>query len=237
MTELPDYRLSHLEALESEAIHIFQRGRSRARASEPHVLWRQGLDRDVAACAEVILASPHSLSRSLHVDTGPELSRGDRLPRPPRCRAGGPADRRLCSGRDLARSCPAGAERLAQPNPDTCAPGGSARSIGFTALFGGARRDEEKARAKERIFSFRDEFGQWDPKNQRPELWNLYNGRIHLGRVDPRVSFVELDRAGRVALHRAAKRLEIPDLYYAREREVFEREAMLYAANELCLAA
>ena len=72
----------------------------------------------------------------------------------------------------------------------------------FDALFGGARRDEEKARAKERVFCFRDEFGQWDPKNQRPELWTLYNARIHHGRVDPGLPAVELDRARRVALHR-----------------------------------
>ena len=104
----------------------------------------------------------------------------------------------------------------------------------FSALFGGARRDEEKARAKERIFSFRDEFGQWDPKNQRPELWNLYNGRIHLGesiRVFPLSNWTELD----VWHYIGSEGLEIPDLYYARDREVFMREAMLYAANELCV--
>ena len=102
----------------------------------------------------------------------------------------------------------------------------------FTALFGGARRDEEKARAKERIFSFRDEFGQWDPKNQRPELWNLYNGRIHVGesiRVFPLSNWTELD----VWHYIGAEELEIPDLYLASEREVFERDGMLYAANEL----
>ena len=104
---------------------------------------------------------------------------------------------------------------------------------GFDAAFGGARRDEDKARAKERVFSFRDEFGQWDPKNQRPELWNLYNGRIHLGesiRVFPLSNWTELD----VWHFIAAEGLEIPDLYLAREREVFERDGMLYAVNEFC---
>ena len=72
----------------------------------------------------------------------------------------------------------------------------------FDAVFGGARRDEEKARAKERVFSFRDEFGQWDPKNQRPELWSLYNTRIRRGRAHPGVPAVQLDRAGRLAVHR-----------------------------------
>jgi sulfate adenylyltransferase subunit 2 len=101
----------------------------------------------------------------------------------------------------------------------------------FTALFGGARRDEEKARAKERVFSFRDDFGQWDPKNQRPELWNLYNGRIHLGesiRVFPLSNWTELD----VWSYIAAEGIEVPSLYLAHEREVVERDGMLYAVNE-----
>ncbi|TDO43365.1 sulfate adenylyltransferase subunit 2 [Kribbella sp. VKM Ac-2527] len=103
----------------------------------------------------------------------------------------------------------------------------------FSAVFGGARRDEDKARAKERVFSFRDEFGQWDPKNQRPELWNLYNGRIHLGesiRVFPLSNWTELD----IWQYIAQERLELPCIYYAHERVVFERNGMLFAANEFC---
>ena len=102
---------------------------------------------------------------------------------------------------------------------------------GFTALFGGARRDEDKARAKERVFSFRDEFGQWDPKNQRPELWDLYNGRIHLGesiRVFPLSNWTELD----VWQYILREEIAIPPLYLAQEREVVERQGMLYAVNE-----
>jgi sulfate adenylyltransferase subunit 2 len=102
---------------------------------------------------------------------------------------------------------------------------------GFTALFGGARRDEDKARAKERLFSFRDEFGQWDPKNQRPELWDLYNGRIHLGesiRVFPLSNWTELD----IWQYIARERIAIPPLYLAQEREVVERQGMLYAVNQ-----
>ncbi len=101
----------------------------------------------------------------------------------------------------------------------------------FDALFGGGRRDEEKARAKERVFSFRDEFGQWDPKNQRPEIWNLYNGRVHSGesiRAFPLSNWTELD----IWSYIADEEIEIPDLYLAAEREVVERDGMLYAVNE-----
>ena len=99
---------------------------------------------------------------------------------------------------------------------------------GFDAAIGGARRDEERARAKERIFSHRDEFGQWDPKNQRPELWSLYNGRIKKGehfRVFPLSNWTELD----IWQYIKAEAIEIPDLYFARRREVFRRDGMLYS--------
>ena len=101
---------------------------------------------------------------------------------------------------------------------------------GFDAAFGGARRDEERARAKERIFSHRDDFGQWDPKNQRPELWSLYNGRLRKGehfRIFPISNWTEMD----IWQYVRAENLEIPDLYYAREREVFQRDGMLYAVG------
>src|ERR1019366_2338816 len=96
----------------------------------------------------------------------------------------------------------------------------------FDALFGGARRDEEKARAKERVFSFRDEFGQWDPKNQRPELWSLYNGRHRPGehiRVFPLSDWTELD----VWQYVGEEGLELPSIYYSHRREVFRRDGML----------
>jgi sulfate adenylyltransferase subunit 2 len=101
---------------------------------------------------------------------------------------------------------------------------------GFDAAFGGARRDEERARAKERIFSFRDDFGGWDPKNQRPELWNVYNGRIKRGenvRVFPISNWTELD----VWQYIAREGLELPPIYFAHEREVFRRDGMLYATS------
>jgi sulfate adenylyltransferase subunit 2 len=100
----------------------------------------------------------------------------------------------------------------------------------FGAVFGGARRDEEKARAKERVFSFRDEFGQWDPRNQRPELWNLYNGRHRQGeniRVFPLSNWTELD----IWSYIRDEQIELPPLYYAHKREVVERDGMLLAVN------
>ncbi len=102
---------------------------------------------------------------------------------------------------------------------------------GFDAAFGGARRDEERARAKERIFSFRDDFGQWDPRRQRPELWSLYNGRVRRGehvRVFPLSNWTELD----VWEYVRSEGLEIPSIYFAHEREVFARDGMLYAVSE-----
>ena len=96
---------------------------------------------------------------------------------------------------------------------------------------GGARRDEEKARAKERFFSFRDEFGQWDPKNQRPELWNLYNGRHHKGehiRVFPLSNWTELD----IWQYIEAEDIELPSIYFAHRRPVFRRDGMLMAVTD-----
>jgi len=104
---------------------------------------------------------------------------------------------------------------------------------GFTAIFGGARRDEDKARAKERIFSFRDDFGQWDPKNQRPELWSLYNGRIHDGesiRVFPLSNWTELD----IWQYIEREGIGLPSIYFAHEREVFSRRGMLFGVHPYC---
>ena len=103
----------------------------------------------------------------------------------------------------------------------------------FTAIFGGARRDEDKARAKERIFSFRDDFGQWDPKNQRPELWSLYNGRIHDGesiRVFPLSNWTELD----IWQYIEREGIGLPSIYFAHEREVFSRRGMLFGVHPCC---
>ena len=103
---------------------------------------------------------------------------------------------------------------------------------GFDAAFGGARRDEERSRAKERVFSFRDDFGQWDPRRQRPELWDLYNGRVRQGehvRVFPLSNWTELD----VWEYVRVEGLELPPIYFAHEREVFARDGMLYAVSDV----
>jgi sulfate adenylyltransferase subunit 2 len=102
----------------------------------------------------------------------------------------------------------------------------------FTAVFGGARRDEERARAKERIYSLRDDFGQWDPRNQRPELWNLYNGSIDTGqhmRVFPISNWTELD----IWRYIAEESIDLPEVYYAHDRAVFERDGMLMAVSDV----
>lgn len=102
---------------------------------------------------------------------------------------------------------------------------------GFDAAFGGARRDEEKSRAKERVYSFRDENHRWDPKNQRPELWNIYNGRIHQGesiRVFPLSNWTELDIWQYIYL----ENIEIPNLYFAKQRPVVERDGMLIMVDD-----
>ncbi len=104
--------------------------------------------------------------------------------------------------------------------------------FGFDACMGGARRDEEKARAKERIFSFRDEFGQWDPKNQRPELWDIYNARVHAGeniRVFPISNWTEMD----IWQYIAQENLEIPSIYFAHEREIIRRNGQLAPVSHL----
>jgi sulfate adenylyltransferase subunit 2 len=102
---------------------------------------------------------------------------------------------------------------------------------GFTAAFGGGRRDEEKARAKERVYSHRDEFGQWDPKNQRPELWSLYNGRLHEGehmRIFPLSNWTELD----IWHYIGQEKIEIPSIYFAHKRKVIERDGMLLSESD-----
>jgi sulfate adenylyltransferase subunit 2 len=228
---LPDYRLTHLQVLEAESLHIFRE--VAAELERPVLMFSGGKDSIVMLrLAEKAFWPARIPFPVLHVDTGlnfPEVLEF--------------RDRRVSQlgVRLIVASVPDAIERgLVRPEPNgsrnriqTPVLLEAVREHQFTALFGGARRDEEKARAKERVFSFRDEFGQWDPKNQRPELWSLYNGRIHMGesiRVFPLSNWTELD----VWHYIAREELEIPDLYFAREREVFERQGMLYAANDLC---
>jgi sulfate adenylyltransferase subunit 2 len=221
--------LQHLRALEAESIFIFRE--VAAEMARPCLLFSGGKDSTVMLALAKKAFTPAPIPFPiLHVDTGlnfPEvLAYRDRWVEK------------------------LGLKLLVASVPDAMArglvheePNGSRNRIqspvlleaverhGFDALFGGARRDEEKARAKERVFSFRDEFGQWDPKNQRPELWSLYNGRVLAGqsiRVFPLSNWTELD----VWTYIEAERIEIADLYFAAEREVITRDGMLYMVNE-----
>jgi sulfate adenylyltransferase subunit 2 len=221
--------LSHLRYLESESIFIFREVVAEMR--RPCLLFSGGKDSTIMlALAKKAFAPGPIPFPILHVDTGlnfPEvLAYRDRW-----------VDR--LGLQLIVASVPEAIDRgLVREEPN-----GSRNRIqtpvlleaveqhGFDALFGGARRDEEKARAKERVFSFRDEFGQWDPKNQRPELWSLYNGRVHPGqsiRVFPLSNWTELD----VWTYIASEGIDIAELYFAAEREVVDRSGMLYMVNE-----
>jgi sulfate adenylyltransferase subunit 2 len=227
----PDYRLTQLDVLEAEAIHVLRE--VAAEFERPVLLFSGGKDSIVmlrlAAKAFWPARIPFPV---MHIDTGhnfPEvLEFRDR-------RVGELGVQLLVASvqdaidRGLVREEPNGSRNRIQ-TPVLLEAIAKHR---FTALFGGARRDEEKARAKERFYSFRDEFGQWDPKNQRPELWSLYNGRIHLGesiRVFPLSNWTELD----VWQYVAREGIAVPSIYFAHEREVFERDGMLFAANDFC---
>ncbi len=221
--------LSQLRALEAESIHIFRE--VAAEMQRPCLLFSGGKDSIVMLhVARKAFAPARIPFPVMHVDTGlnfPEiLAYRDRWIE-------------KLGLKLVVASVPDAIERgFVQEEPNgsrnriqTPVLLETAEQHRFDALFGGARRDEEKARAKERVFSFRDEFGQWDPKNQRPEIWNLYNGQVHLGqsiRVFPLSNWTELD----VWTYIAEEQIEIPELYLAKEREVVERDGMLYAVNE-----
>ncbi len=234
VTESPRRILSQLEVLESEAIYILRE--VVAEIEHPALMFSGGKDSIVMLhLAGKAFAPARVPFPVLHIDTGhnfPEvLEHRDRTV----ARYGlnlvvGSVQDAIDRG--VVREEPNGSRNRIQ-TPVLLE---TAEKNGFTALLGGARRDEEKARAKERIFSFRDEFGQWDPKKQRPELWNLFNAKVHLGesiRVFPLSNWTELD----IWEYIAAEGIDVPSIYYAHQREVFERNGMLFAANELCRPA
>ena len=224
-------QLSHLRALESEAIHVMRE--VAAEFERPVLLFSGGKDSIVLLrLAEKAFRPAPFPFPLMHVDTGhnfPEVIEfrdrrvaelGERL-------IVASVQQSIDNGRVVEETGP----RASRNRLQTVTLLDAIAEHGFDAAFGGARRDEERSRAKERVFSFRDEFGQWDPKNQRPELWNLYNGRINKGehvRVFPISNWTELD----VWEYIDVEQLEVPSIYFAHERKVFSRDGMLYAWRE-----
>jgi len=227
-----DYQLTQLDQLEAESIHIMRE--VAAEFERPVLLFSGGKDSIVMLRLAEKAFWPAKIPFPLmHVDTGhnfPEVMEY--------------RDRRVA---ELgARLVVASVEDAIEQGlvQDPTGPRASRNAIQtvpllkaiqdgkYDAVFGGARRDEEKARAKERVFSFRDEFGQWDPKGQRPELWSLYNGRHRQGehiRVFPLSNWTELD----VWQYVEREQLELPSIYYAHRRQVFERDGMLMAVTHV----
>jgi sulfate adenylyltransferase subunit 2 len=225
------YTLSHLDALEAEAIHIMRE--VAAERERPVLLFSGGKDSIVLLrLAEKAFRPGKFPFPFMHVDTGhnfPEVIEyrdrraaelGERL-------LVASVQRSIDEGRVVEQTGP----RASRNQLQTTTLLDAIEEHSFDAAMGGARRDEEKARAKERIFSFRDDFGQWNPRAQRPELWNLYNARIRKGehiRVFPISNWTELD----VWQYIAREQLELPSIYFAHDRAVFRRDGMLYAASD-----
>ena len=223
-----DYRLSHLQMLEAESVHIFRE--VAAELERPVLLFSGGKDSLVMLrLAEKAFWPARIPFPLLHIDTGHNfqevLDLRDKRANELGVRLEvGSVQESIDSGRVVEQKGKYASRNQLQTTTllDTI------EKHQFDALFGGGRRDEEKARAKERVFSFRDEFGQWDPKVQRPELWNLYNGRINRGesiRAFPLSNWTELD----IWHYIAQEEIELPSIYFAHEREVFERDGILLA--------
>src|ERR687890_1437994 len=228
---MSQYEFDYLDQLEAEAIHVLRE--VAAEREKPVMLFSGGKDSIVMVrLAEKAFRPGKFPFPLMHVDTGhnfPEVIEfrdrlvdelGERL-------VVASVQESIDQGRVVEETGP----RASRNRLQTTTLLDAIEEHGFDAAFGGARRDEERARAKERIFSFRDDFGQWDPRRQRPELWNLYNGRVRPGehvRVFPLSNWTELD----VWEYIRAEGLEIPPIYFAHEREVFERDGMLYAVSD-----
>jgi sulfate adenylyltransferase subunit 2 len=231
MSSIGARTLSHLDELEAEAIHIFRE--LAAELSKPVLLFSGGKDSIVLLrLAEKAFRPGKFPFPVMHVDTGHNFAEaiefrdrrvaelGERL-------IVASVQESIDKGRVVEQTGP----RASRNQLQTTTLLDAIEEHGFDAAIGGARRDEERARAKERIFSFRDDFGQWNPRAQRPELWNLYNARVQKGehvRVFPISNWTELD----VWQYVAREQLELPSIYFAHVREVFRRDGMLYASSE-----
>ncbi len=222
------YQLTHLRTLEAEAIHIIRE--VAAEFERPVLLFSGGKDSIVMLHLAVKAFAPGRLPFPvMHVDTGHNfdevIAARDELVEATGVRL---VVASVQDDIDAGRVVDNGPSR----NPlQTVTLLRAIRENKFDAAFGGARRDEEKARAKERVFSFRDEFGQWDPKAQRPELWNLYNGRHRAGehiRVFPLSNWTEFD----IWSYIGAEQIILPSIYFAHQRKVFRRDGMLLADHE-----
>ncbi|MEO8888129.1 MAG: sulfate adenylyltransferase subunit CysD [Jatrophihabitantaceae bacterium] len=224
------YELTDLDKLEAESVHIFRE--VAATIERPGLLFSGGKDSVVMLHLAVKAFWPAPVPFPvMHVDTGQNfdevLAFRDRTVEQYGLRLiVSSVQDDIDAGRAVEQGGPNGPRNKLQ----TVSLLRGIRENNFGAVFGGARRDEEKARAKERVFSFRDEFGQWDPRNQRPELWSLYNGRHHKGenmRVFPLSNWTELD----IWSYVLRENIELPQLYYAHRRQVLERDGMLLAVN------
>ena len=223
--------LSHLDELEAEAVHVFRE--VAAELERPVLLFSGGKDSIVLLrLAEKSFRPGRFPFPVLHVDTGhnfPEVIefRDRRLRELDEHLIVASVQESIDRGRVADETGP----RASRNRLQTTTLLDAIEEHGFDAAIGGARRDEERARAKERVFSFRDDFGQWNPRDQRPELWDLYNARVRKGehvRVFPISNWTELD----VWQYVAREELELPSIYFAHERAVFRRDGMLYAVSE-----
>jgi sulfate adenylyltransferase subunit 2 len=222
------YELTHLDLLEAEAVHVFRE--VAATTERPALLFSGGKDSVVMlhVAAKAFWPAPVPFP-VMHIDTGENFDEVIEF----RDRTVERLGLQLIVSRvqddiDAGRVVEEAGPRASRNRLQTTSLLRGITENGFGAVFGGARRDEEKARAKERVFSFRDEWGQWDPRNQRPELWSLYNGRHRKGehiRVFPLSNWTELD----IWSYIRDERIELPPLYYAHRREVVERDGMLLA--------
>ncbi len=228
---MSDYSLSHLEQLEAEAIYILRE--TAAQFENPALLFSGGKDSIVMAHLAAKAFWPARLPFPLvHVDTGhnfPEtiVYRDEFVERLNARLVVGSVQDSIDNGRVVEEKGVNASRNCLQITTllDTI------EEHQFDAALGGGRRDEEKARAKERFFSHRDDFGQWDPKNQRPELWNIFNGRKHQGehfRVFPLSNFTEMD----VWMYMHVEGIVLPSLYYAHERECVVRNGTILAVSE-----